>query len=474
LAPFDSLFQSLRFRLSFWNSLVLILLVGFTLLGLFIGTGYALEREIDLLLVEDAAEMVMLVDRFRPNWDMIGEEMKRKAASHGERDWFGQIIGPDGKVLVRTQETPDHFPQVPLLVKGPISFEGRRVVELKTASAPEGSYHICVGSSDDFIREDMTRLSRYMLFAFLIILVVAPATGYWLAGRATRPLGNIIETASKIQPGQLKQRLSLSGSGDELDKLCTVINKLLDRLAKHLENQREFLANAAHELRSPLAALRSGVEVTLDRERSAEEYRQTLEETAEQCALLGNLVNQLLLLAETDEGAFQRAQMATRIDLLVRKVCEMFEGVAEQKGIRLQWDTEPAQVKGAPGHLRPIITNLIDNSLKFSRSGDSVQVRVWVPQDSPQTVKIVVSDTGEGIAPEHLPRLFHRFYRGDQARTQDEKKGGTGLGLSICQALIEAHGGSITVKSQIHQGTEFTVILPRIEETTRDPVLTDV
>lgn len=440
--------------------MVMILLVGLTLLGLAAGLKYALEHELDLLIKEDAEEMVLLAERYFPNLDGITEEVKRKVLSHGERHWFGQIIGPKGEVVVRSSSTPEDFPNSALFRKGPVSFAGFRVVELTTKNIKNGPLYVCVGSSVDFVREDVDRLSRIMLVAWLAILVIAPLTGYWMAGRATGPLGDIIQTASRLQPQQLSERLVLTGAGDEIDKLCTVINGLLDRLAIYLENQRQFLANAAHELRSPLAAMRAGVEVALDRDRTASEYRQSLEETEEQCANLAVLVNQLLLLAETDARDLKPHLASTSLDKVVQKTCSMFEGVAEQRGIKLICDAHQVQVKGNIHHLRQIVSNLVDNALKFSRSGDNIMVRVGPDPNQPQFARITVSDTGEGISQEDLPRIFNRFFRGDQSRRKDGPKTGTGLGLSICSSIVEAHGGKISVTSNPEYGTCFDVWLP--------------
>ncbi len=456
----ESIFRSLRFRLSFWNSLVLILLVGLTLLGLLAGMGYALEHELDLLLTEDATEMVMMVERLYPNWDAIAEEMSRKALSHDEREWFGQILGPDGTLMRKTQSVPEGLTPTPLRRRTPASFEEFRIVELPTKKIKPGPYFVCVGSSVQFVKEDIDRLSRSILIAWLAILVVAPLSGYWLAGRATRPLGDIIETASRLQPRHLSERLVLSGAGDELDQLCQVINNLLDRLATYLANQREFLANAAHELRSPLAAMRAGVEVSLDRDRSPDEYRQSMEETVEQCANLSILVNQLLLLAETDSRDINPQGISTPLDALARRICSMFEGVAEQRGIKLLYDIQEVQVQGNINHLRPVLSNLVDNALKFSRSGDIVEVRVGPDPNNPDFARISVADSGEGIPTDDLPRVFNRFFRGDQSRTQEGPKTGTGLGLSICHSIVQAHGGTITVTSSPDKGTRFDVLLP--------------
>ena len=194
-------------------------------------------------------------------------------------------------------------------------------------------------------------------------------SGYWLAGRATRPLATILQTTARLHPDNLSERLPLRGSGDELDRLSATINSMLDRLAAHLEQQRLFVANAAHELRSPLAAMRTSVEVALQRDRPAAEYRDLLADLVEQCAALSSLINSLLLLAEGDAGLLH-ADGEVRLDQLATAAVDMFQGIAEQRGLELGARTsEPVRVRGNSVHWREVIHNLIDNALKFTPAG---------------------------------------------------------------------------------------------------------
>ena len=221
----------------------------------------------------------------------------------------------------------------------------------------------------------METLTHILLVASVGIVVVAPLTGYWLAGRATRPLALIAQTASRARPGHLHERVPCGGSGDELDQLAGTFNGLLDRLATHLDRQRAFVANAAHELRSPLAALRASAEVALGQDRSPEEYRERLADIVEECDGLGVLVNQLLLLAEGEAGLV-RTPKRFPLDRIAARVVAMFEGIAEMRGVSLAADLEPVAVWGSDIHLRQVLSNLVDNALKFTPPGGSVRVRV--------------------------------------------------------------------------------------------------
>ena len=310
------------------------------------------------------------------------------------------------------------------------------------------------------VTNDIGKLTRLMAGAGVVILFVAPLSGYFLAGRATRPLARIIATAARLGPRHMEERLPIRGTQDELDQLSHTINRFLDLLRDYLDRNREFVANAAHELRSPLAAIQSSVEVTLNSDRSVEEYQDMLGEVADQCGHLRILVNQLLLLAETDAARFPMEASTVRFDLVVRKSVEMFAGVAEEQGVDLSTDViEPLTVEGDGGRLRQVISNLIDNSLKFTPRGG--QVRVTLRRDAAQgQMVLTVADTGDGISPEDLPHVFERFYRGDKSRQRQDLAHGNGLGLSICQSIVMAHGGTIAVESDLGRGTIFTVFLP--------------
>ena len=201
------------------------------------------------------------------------------------------------------------------------------------------------------------------------------------------------------------------------------------------------------------------MEVTLNRPRSAEEYQGLLSDVMEECSRLATLVNRLLLLAEGDAGRLTGRDQVASLDKLVRESLDMFEPVAETHGVRLRLArVDEALVPGDEFYLRRVV-NLIDNAVKFTQSGGSVELSVAVDHDKRQ-VRLGVADTGMGIPSEDLPRVFDRFYRGDKSRHRSNGQGGFGLGLSICQSIVKSLGGDISVTSKILQGSTFTVVLP--------------
>ena len=280
-----------------------------------------------------------------------------------------------------------------------------------------------------------------------MILFLAPLGGLLAVGPGHAPLGAHHHHGRPAAPSHMEERLPIRGTGDELDKLSLTINRFLDLIADYLERNREFVANAAHELRSPLAAIQSSVDVTLNSDRSVAEYQDLLGEIADECGQLGVLVKQLLLLAETDTARFEIERRPVHLDRLVERSVEMFRGAAEERGIQLApiAGTIP-QVQGDGDRLRQVINNLIDNSLKFTPRGGRVQVELGPDAQRGQAV-LRVSDSGQGIDPVDLPHVFERFYRGDKSRARERSAHGNGLGLSICKSIVEAHGGTIGVES---------------------------
>lgn len=454
---------TLRFRLTFWNTIVILILVGTALWVVREGVRWTLDSELDAMLGEDVKEVQLTIDRFGLDWEKVTVELEPKVKSNSDRGWFVRIFSLGDELPLWSSDDAPEVVVPKSRAERPGAFD-RGGYRLLQRSIPEGKRTpkmiVRVGVRRDRVDEDVWRLTEWMLMAFAIILVVAPLSGYWLAGRATRPLATILSTTARLHPDNLSERLPLRGSGDELDQLSMTLNSMLDRLALHIEQQRAFVANAAHELRSPLTAMRTSLEVALERERSPAEYRELFTDVIEECSSLGILINQLLLLAEGDAGLLH-ADGEVRLDELVQRAADMFQGLAEQRGVSLHVKLPQAvAIHGNRVHLREVIHNLIDNALKFTPEGGNVSVELTAPPGSPR-IQMIVRDTGSGIPPEDLPNVFERFYRVDKSRQRPQPaSGGSGLGLSICQAIVRAYGGDISIASTLGKGTTVTVSLP--------------
>ncbi len=365
---------------------------------------------------------------------------------------------PDWSLL----DTPASFEQFVLPDGVPTTVDHYRVIEQNVNDARRGPVRVRMGASMKSIMHATDVSDRLFMFNVFISLVVAPLGGYWLALRATRPLNAMIHTTERLRPQQMEERLPIRNTSDEIDRLSASFNGLLDRIAEYISKRQDLLANSAHELRTPLAALRSTAELALVSERSVDEYRNLLESIVSECGNLELLVNQLLLLSESESAHFESRGEIVDFSTLTSNACEMFGVVAESRGIQLVTKIEPsAMVDGSRMHLRQLLNNLIDNAIKFIPSSGTVTVEL---NSAEKSYQLIVRDTGIGIDETEQKRLFERFYRGDRARRRNTPTKGTGLGLSICRAIAEAHGGTISVKSQIDVGTEFTVVLPKSHE----------
>jgi signal transduction histidine kinase len=471
--------HTLRFRLMLWNACVVILTGFVVLISLREGVRYTLLYDMDQVLSEDLQEIrLSFQGKQKYNWLDLLDQLSRKARGHSFHGWFVQFFDRDGKLVWTSVNAPQDFDlNISQRSAGKASVDGYRVSfhalphEVKQASA------VCVGCSQAFVARDMGRIDRLALFCGGVVLLVSPLGGYLLALRATQPIGNLIQTTARLRPQELNERLPIRGTGDELDSLALTVNSLLDRIADYLQQKHDFLANAAHELRTPLAAIRSSVEVALGGDRTVEEYNELLAEVIDECSSLEALVNQLLLLAETDADRLRIHGDAVALDELVDKALEMFQGVAEFQGIHLRaGHFPPLRIAGNRHHLRQVLNNLLDNAIKFTAAkhcgdeespigangdGTGGEIVVLMNHDRERNLAVLqIRDNGPGIPAESMTHIFERFYRVDRSRARDTNVGGTGLGLSICKAIISAHQGSISVQSEPGEGTTFTITLP--------------
>jgi heavy metal sensor kinase len=299
-----------------------------------------------------------------------------------------------------------------------------------------------------------------ILLEFLLIvpfvLLLGALGSYWLAARAFGPIHRLTRTAQHIEAEDLQQRVPVPRARDEVQDLALTFNEMIERLDKAFTQQRRFVADASHELRTPVAAIRSLTDVVLAQGASEEEYVNVLSEVNVVTERLGHLINDLLTLARADEGQMLLERKPVRLDLLAADVAASTELLAEERDITVEVDTrEPVLVLGDEVRLIQVILNLLQNALTYTNAGGKVSLIV---KAGDKNALLTVRDTGIGIAPEHLEHIFERFYRADAARSRAD--GGSGLGLAIVDWIVRAHKGTISVESQVGEGTTFTISLP--------------
>jgi len=452
----------LRVRLAVWYGGVFVLLVLCALLVVHEGSRYTIIAETDARLLEDAKETAQAVAQLYGDDVRVEQMLARKADTHTHERLFLQLIDPDGTVRWSSADAPPglHNERIETGVNAIREAGVFHIAQLPVDAPGVPKFSVRVGASQEQINAKIWERTRVMMVAGVLVLILAPLGGYWVAGYAIQPLTNILQTTRRLQPTQLSDRLPIRRTGDELDQLSLTINHFLDRIGEYLARKREFVANAAHELRSPLAAIRSSVEVALGAPRTPGEYESLLETVADECSQLTTLVNQLLLLAESDPSRTSKHTEYLHLDRLVESSIEMFRGVAEERGITLETDFRACgRVNGEPGRLRQVVNNLLDNAIKFTSAGGKIRLEIRQPEGA-RKVLFRVQDSGCGIPAHDLPLIFERFYRGDKSREREGHKRGTGLGLSIARAIVMEYGGDIQAESKPGEGTTFTVTLP--------------
>lgn len=460
---FKSLVQSLRFKLTVWNTVVVLLIAILALVSVRQGLYFMLLHETDGVLRDEAEEIRLMLEQTWPDREAVFEELNRKSAVHEQHGWFAQLLDGPASTIWASPRTPDGVRTRPFDASQPDSFRTiglHRVAQLTPDRIGYPNFMVRVGTSTEFIRQDVAQVTRIAAPVTLALLLLAPIGGFVLSGRATRPLRKIIRTTQGLRPSRLTDRLPIRGTGDELDQLSEKINAFLDRIADYIEKQREFTANAAHELRSPMTAILSSVEIAVSKERTLREYEELLDLVHEECTRLTTLINQLLLLAESDAGYLEQMRQPVRLDEIAQRSVDMFAGVAEDRDVCLALKTEPnVLVAGDAGQLRQVLNNLLDNAIRFTPSGGQVMISLRRDSGRPEAV-LSVRDTGLGIPQNDLPRIFDRFYQVERSRERTTATRGSGLGLSICEAIILAHGGKIVVDSMLGSGTTVLVRLP--------------
>lgn len=303
-----------------------------------------------------------------------------------------------------------------------------------------------------------------LLFAGLAVAMVGAAWlgSRWLARQALTPVEVLTATAEQISVPSLKTRVVLDAPYEEFERLAHVFNAMLDRLHRVFEGQRQFVADAAHEIQTPLTVIKGTIEVALHKSRSADEYRDALVTNLGQVERLSTLTRSLLTLAQFAGDRPPVKLVPLSLEPLMQELVKELTLLAEDRKVRLTLETHPVPlVLGDAGRLTQLLINLLDNALAHTPPEGEVTLRLR-PENG--QVVVEVDDTGPGIAPEHLPHLFERFYRGDLAR--DRESGGAGLGLAIVNEIAEAHGGTVRAESTVGKGSVFTLTLPSYQPPT--------
>jgi len=453
---------SIRWKLTLWHSAMLagVLAVFGISVYLLMQRGFQNRTSESLSM-----QMTVIEDQLaRPRGQtVLRERLERQYARHPAFDI--QVTGVDGTIWMRGDRIRDRglpSPSKPAVADHDVfdSFTvaglGRFRMLSRLTNRSGLPLLVQIATSLDENDKQLGSLMAILLLVGPLAVGCTLGGGYLLARHALAPVERMAATADEITATQLDRRLHEPNPDDELGRLARTLNGMIARLERSFEEVRRFTADAAHELRTPLAILRNEAEVALRIPQESEQYRDCLENMLEEIDHLSRLSEALLFLFRADAGLGARARDLLSLDQIVREIADHMRVVAAEQHQELTVDApSPCHVLGNAEQLRRLLFNLLDNAIKFTPPDGTIGIRVECAQGQ---ASVIVSDTGIGIAPEHLPRIFDRFYRVDSARGR--RTGGNGLGLSICKSIAEAHQGFIEVVSQPGKGTQVTLTLP--------------
>lgn len=320
---------------------------------------------------------------------------------------------------------------------------------------PQG-LQVILGVPGETVSEDLRRLASTLAIIAFGATLVFTVFGWVLLDRGLRPIRAISETARRISDGDLQERIPADGIQNELGPLAHLLNATFGRLDESLQSQRRYNADASHELRTPLAIIMADCDYSLKRERPPERYLKTIRICRETAAHMASLVEDLNLLAKADASALRLKKEPGDLAVLLREIAELTAPLAHAKSIEMLTELAPARVSHDPKLMRQVCVNLIGNAVTYNRPAGKIFLRCGHGPGGQAFIEI--EDTGTGIAPEDLPHIFDRFYRADKAR--GHVRGKTGLGLAITRTILEAHGGTVAVRSELGVGTRFRLELP--------------
>jgi two-component system OmpR family sensor kinase len=323
------------------------------------------------------------------------------------------------------------------------------------------NYIIVAGTSLEPTDEELESLRGILAYLVPMALIVAGIGGWFLAGRSLSPVVAMADRARQIGVENLSERLPVANPRDELGKLAETFNGLLARLEASLIQQRQFMADASHELRTPVTTARTAASVALQQPTRAEaDYRETLAIIEQETTRLSRIVDDMFTLARADAGSYPVRKMPMYLDEVVDEVVRALRVVASTRSIGITENTlRPAPFTGDEDLIRRLILNIGDNAVRYAPSGSAVRVAL---DRSGDQYAISVSDDGPGIPGEIQPRIFERFYRIDEARTHG-KDGGAGLGLAVARWIARAHGGDVTLATSSRAGSTFVITLPTLD-----------
>ena len=470
-----TIFESVRARLTLWyvSLLAATLVVSIALIYLLLARALYVRVDDGLRAVVQIARTSLANDL---NEGQDAADAARSTATElASRQMLLAIYDGRGRLLAEAGREDDIAIVLPAVESIPADddllqtiveaddLDDRHRLAMRHAAIPgfDVNYIIVAGTSLEPTDEELESLRGILAYLVPMALIVAGIGGWFLAGRSLSPVVAMADRARQIGVENLSERLPVANPRDELGKLAETFNGLLARLEASLIQQRQFMADASHELRTPVTTARTAASVALQQPTRAEaDYRETLAIIEQETTRLSRIVDDMFTLARADAGSYPVRKMPMYLDEVVDEVVRALRVVASTRSIGITENTlRPAPFTGDEDLIRRLILNIGDNAVRYAPSGSAVRVAL---DRSGDQYAISVSDDGPGIPGEIQPRIFERFYRIDEARTHG-KDGGAGLGLAVARWIARAHGGDVTLATSSRAGSTFVITLPTLD-----------
>jgi signal transduction histidine kinase len=469
--------RTIRFRLTAAYALILAVMVGGTAAWSWVAARRSVSVTVDRSLERDMTLFQSSVQMTSRRSDIV--EAIQMSTTWGVRDLLVRVFDTSGARIYQSPSLENQLSAGPPAVEpGRITFRtasGNRDEDVRLAATAidiqNHRYVVELVQPLTIGERSLARFGKMLTLVIPLALVLASLGGYWLSGRALAPVTQITNDARRINATNLSARLVVPPAHDELRELSETLNAMLGRIDRSVSQLRQFTADASHELRAPLALIYTAAEFSLRRERPREELVDALEKILRESRHTTSLVDSLLLMARADSGEDSlQAPVSVNLSALSQDTADRATELASAKDISVSTDLGSTSiiVDGDETALRRLLLILVDNAVKYTSAGGRVDVRLSAEPNadnagnSGNAAVIRISDTGIGIAAADLPHVFDRFWRADKVRSRSA--GGTGLGLAIARWIVDRHGGTIVVSSEVGQGSTFTVTLPLAPE----------
>ena len=454
---------TLSLRLTFWYSIIFFLstLVGFSIFNFLLSSN--LHRELDTSLRSEAKEIGLLIER--KGIHKVNMAVTLETESEGIEKIFIRILNMDGETLIKSDDTSwgagINRKAIENIVRGSEYY-------FETISVPQKEHKVRVlylRLENKYIlqimisMEDISRFITISQQSFFIIMgfmiLISAVAGWFMARRALTGVEEVTQTAIQVAGGEFDKRVKATGHGEEIDRLATTFNNMLEKLQELIRDIKEINDNIAHDLRSPVTRIRGTAETTLMTGKADPEYESMAGSIIEECDGLLAMINTMLDISEAEAGVSKLNLSDIDLSEIIADACDLFQPIVNSKKIELKKILEGSTViQGDKEKIQRIVANLLDNAIKYTPEGGKIIVS---SQQNPENVTLSIRDTGIGISEEDLSKIFNRFYRCDRSRSIQ----GAGLGLSLAKAIIHMHHGEIFVSSILEEGSTFSFTIPR-------------